>query len=156
MKGMSKAGGVVLVSVFLGAGVLAADAKSGGAKTKPAAMVMKTPDEMKWIANPARAEVTIAVAWGDPEKGAHGAFHRLKAGFDAGLHTHSSDIRLVVVSGTLVSAIEGGPEKKLPAGSYEFQPHGVRHVTKCDAGSDCVLFVTSSGKFDLLPADAKK
>jgi quercetin dioxygenase-like cupin family protein len=115
-----------------------------------------TPDELKWVANPANADVQMAVLWGDPAKGAHGAFHKFKAGLDAGLHSHSSDFRIAVVSGTLIAGPEGGPEKKLPAGSYEYQPHGVKHVTKCDAASECVIFVAASGKFDLIPAEEKK
>jgi hypothetical protein len=129
--------------------VLAEDAK-------PAAFVAMAPGEMKWVANPANAEVTMAVVWGDPAKGPHAAFHKFKPGFDAGLHSHSSDMRIAVISGTMIGGAEGAPEKKLPAGSYEFQPHGVKHVTKCDAASACVIFVTASGPFDLTPAEAPK
>jgi hypothetical protein len=32
----------------------------------------------------------------------------------------------------------------------------VKHVTKCDTGSECVIFVVASGKFDLAPAEEKK
>ncbi|HEX7529091.1 MAG TPA: DUF4437 domain-containing protein, partial [Thermoanaerobaculia bacterium] len=123
---------------------------------KPAALVTKTPDELKWVANPANAEVMMAVVWGDPAKGPHGAFHKFKPGFDAGLHSHSSDMKIAVISGTMIAATEGGPEKKLGPGSYEYQPHGVKHVTKCDTASECVIFVVASGKFDLTPADEKK
>lgn len=156
MKGILKATGVALVVVLCGPVVLAEDAKTGATKAKAASLVTKTPDEMTWVANPANADVLMAVVWGDPAKGPHGAFHKFKAGFDAGLHTHSSDMRIAVVSGTLIAGAEGGPERKLPAGSYEFQPHGVKHVTKCDPASACVIFVVSSGKFDLIPGDAKK
>lgn len=123
---------------------------------RAAALVTMTPDELKWVPNPANADVSMAVLWGDPAKGPHGAFHRFKPGFNAGLHTHSADFRIAVVSGTLIAGPEGGPEKKLPAGSYEYQPHGVKHVTKCDAGGPCLIFVAASGKFDLVQAEAKK
>jgi anti-sigma factor ChrR (cupin superfamily) len=156
MKTLLKVCGVTLVVVLVGVVAFAGDTKSGATTAKPAALVTKTPDELKWVANPANAAVSMAVLWGDPAKGPHGAFHKFKAGFDAGLHTHSSDMRVVVVSGTLIAAAEGGPERKLTSGSYEFQPHGVKHVTKCDPASECVIFVVSSGKFDLIPADAKK
>jgi len=84
----------------------------------------------------------MAVVWGDPAKGPHGAFHKFKPGFTAPLHTHSSDIRFAVISGTMIASAEGGPERKLPPGSYEYEPHTVKHVTKCDAGSagGCVIF----------------
>ena len=146
--------------LFLAPAALAEDAKAAAPKAKPAAkpagLVTMTPDELTWVANPANADVKMALLWGDPAKGPHGAFHKFKAGFNAGLHTHSSDMKLVVLSGTVIAAAEGGPERKLPAGSYEYQPHGVKHVTKCDPASECVIFVVSSGKFDLTPAEAPK
>ena len=146
--------------LFLAPAALAEDAKAAAPKAKPAAkpagLVTMTPDELTRVANPANADVKMALLWGDPAKGPHGAFHKFKAGFNAGLHTHSSDMKLVVLSGTVIAAAEGGPERKLPAGSYEYQPHGVKHVTKCDPASECVIFVVSSGKFDLTPAEAPK
>ncbi|HEX7616976.1 MAG TPA: DUF4437 domain-containing protein [Thermoanaerobaculia bacterium] len=156
MKGILKATGVALAVVLSSSMVLAEDAKAGATKAKPAALVTKTPGDLTWVANPANADVSMAVLWGDPAKGPHGAFHKFKPGFNAGLHSHSSDMKIAVVSGTLIAGAEGGPEKKLPPGSYEFQPHGVKHVTGCDPASECVIFVVSSGKFDLIPADAKK
>lgn len=145
-----------LVVVLFAPAALAEEAKAGAAKAKSAALVTITPDELKWVPNPANADVMMAVVWGDPAKGHHGAFHKFKAGFSAGLHSHSSDMHIAVISGTIIAGPEGGPEKKLPPGSYEYQPHGVKHVTKCDAASDCVIFVVSSGKFDLTPAEAPK
>jgi quercetin dioxygenase-like cupin family protein len=158
MKILLRGAFVACALSFLASSALAEDAKAA-AKPKAAAkhgeLVTMTPDQLKWVPNPANADVSMAVLWGDPAKGAHGAFHKFKAGFDAGLHSHSSDMRIAVVSGTLIAG-DGGPERKLPAGSYEFQPHGVKHVTKCDPASECVIFVVSSGKFDLIPASAPK
>jgi len=152
---------LVVCSVLLGsAAAVAEDAKPAAPKAKAAAkhaeVVTMTPADLKWVANPANADVSMAVLWGDPAKGPHGAFHKFKAGFNAGLHSHSSDMRLAVVSGTVIAGAEGAPEKKLGPGSYEFQPHGVKHVTKCDPASECLIFVVSSGKFDLTPAEAPK
>lgn len=160
MKGILRTILAALLVVLFAPTAFAEEAKAGPAKAKPAAkpatLVTMTPDELKWVPNPANAEVMMAVAWGDPAKGPHGAFHKFKPGFTAPLHTHSADLRIVVVSGTLIAATEGGPEKKLPPGSYEYQPHTVKHVTKCDTGSGCVIFVVANGKFDLVPAEEKK
>jgi beta-alanine degradation protein BauB len=160
MKSILRTTLVAVAVVLFAPAALAEEAKAGAPKAKPAAMaatlVTKTPDELKWVANPANADVSMAVVWGDPAKGAHGAFHKFKPGFDAGLHSHSSDMKIAVISGTMIAAAEGGPEKKLGPGSYEYQPHGVKHVTKCDTGSECVIFVVASGKFDLTPAEEKK
>jgi quercetin dioxygenase-like cupin family protein len=159
MKGVLKTILAALVVVLFAPAALAEEAKAGAAKAKPAAkpatLVTMTPDALKWVPNPANADVVMAVVRGDPAKGPHAAFHKFKPGFSAGLHSHSSDFNIAVVSGTLLAGPEGGPEKKLPPGSYEYQPHGVKHTTGCDAGSECVIFVVASGKFDLTPAEAK-
>jgi quercetin dioxygenase-like cupin family protein len=155
--------GVLVASAlaFLTAPALAEDAKApapkaAAAKAKAAAFVTMAPGDLKWVPNPANADVQMAVLWGDPAKGAHGAFHKFKAGLVVGLHSHPSDHRIAVISGTLVEGPEGGSEKKLPAGSYVFQPHGVKHTTSCDAASECVIFVTASGPFGLAMAEAPK
>jgi anti-sigma factor ChrR (cupin superfamily) len=151
---------VAMAVALFAPAALAEEAKAGAPKAKPAAkpatLVTMTPDELKWVANPANADVMMAVLWGDPAVGPHGAFHKFKPGFNAGLHTHPSDVRIAVVSGTLIAGTEGGPEKKLPPGSYEYQPHTVKHTTKCDTSSECVIFVVANGKFGLLPAEEKK
>lgn len=160
MKGSFRNILVVLAAVLFAPAALADEAKAGAAKAKPAAkpaaLVTMTPGELKWAPNPANAEVMMAVAWGDPAKGPHAAFHKFKAGFSAGLHTHPSDVRLAVISGTLIAGPEGGPEKKLPPGSYEYQPHTVKHMTKCDTSSECVIFAVVNGKFGIIPAEEKK
>lgn len=161
MKGILRMTLVALVVVLFSPGIFADEAKAGAAKAKHAAkhatLVTMTPDELKWVPNPGNADVQMAVAWGDPAKGPHGAFHKFKPGFDSGLHTHSADLRIAVISGTMIAATEGGPEKKLPPGSYEYQPHTVKHVTKCDTGgSGCVIFVEANRKFDIVPAEEKK
>ena len=160
MKGILKTILVALVVVLFAPAALAEEAKAGAPKAKPAAkpatLVTMTPDELKWVPNPSNAEIMLAVAWGDPATGPHAAFHKFKPGFTSGLHTHSADIQLVVVSGTLIAGTEGGPEKKLPPGSCEYQPHTVKHTTGCDIGSPCVIFAVASGKFDLVPAEGKK
>jgi hypothetical protein len=32
----------------------------------------------------------------------------------------------------------------------------VKHVTKCDTASACVIFAVASGEFDLVPVEGKK
>jgi anti-sigma factor ChrR (cupin superfamily) len=123
------------------------------AEDKPVTM---TPDQMKWVPNPGDPTVKMAAAWGNPEKGAHGAFHKFPAGFTTPLHTHSADLRIVVISGTMAITGEDGIEKDLPPGSYEYQPHTYKHITKCLAGSDCLAFVVANGKFDLKVVGDKK
>ncbi|MBA3231250.1 MAG: DUF4437 domain-containing protein [Acidobacteria bacterium] len=94
--------------------------------------------------------VKIAPLWGDHQKGRFGAFLRLPAGFAAPLHTHTHEIKVVIVSGTYIQAPEGKPEFRLGPGSYFLQPGGnYRHTTSCDKASDCVFFFESEGAFDM-------
>jgi len=141
MTSIFKAGLVGIVGL-----VLSGAAAGGNAVTK-------TPDQLTWVRSSDAPETSIAAVWGDPAKGAHGAFHRFAAGFVAPLHTHSSDLRLVVISGTFAWAGEDGKETTLPPGSYFYEPRGFRHVTKCLDGSDCVAFVVANGKFDVKLVD---
>ncbi len=98
----------------------------------------------------------IATLWGDPTKGAYGAILKFPPGFSAGLHTHSADLKIVVISGTWIHGEEGKPEVKLGAGSYLFQPSHLRHTTACDKASECVAFFEASGKFDIKMVEEKK
>jgi anti-sigma factor ChrR (cupin superfamily) len=121
--------------------------------------VVKPAADLKWVdLDPVGAPgVKIADLWGSHEKGAFGALFRLPAGFAAPLHTHTHDMKLVIVSGTYLQAPEGKSEFRLGAGSYLMQPGGnYRHTTKCDAASECLFFVESDGAFDLRPVVAGK
>lgn len=132
-----------------------------GAKAKPAMHAMAKPvvwpaDQLKWTDAPGVPGVKIAVLWGDPAKGPHAALHKFPAGFKAPLHSHSADLRQVVVSGTMIHGEADGKETRLGPGSYLFGPHTEQHTTACDAASECVMFVEANGKFDLVMPGAKK
>jgi anti-sigma factor ChrR (cupin superfamily) len=135
----------VVIASFLAAGAALAQ---GAAKavTWPAA-------DMKWMPMVDGPPGAQAVAlWGDMTKGAYGAMLKFPAGFSVPLHTHTSDMRSVIVSGTWIHTPEGKPPVRLGPGSYLMQPGGsYRHATACDKASECVIFSESDGKFDLLP-----
>lgn len=94
--------------------------------------------------------------WGDCDKGAHGTLTKFKAGLMNPLHSHTSDIRLIVVSGTMVFQSEGGPEVRLGPGSYLLQKSGLKHISGCAEGADCLFFEEQSDKFDFIPVEAPK
>jgi quercetin dioxygenase-like cupin family protein len=89
----------------------------------------------------------IAALWGDPMKTAHGALVKLEAGETHPLHTHSADIKGLVLEGTFVITMEGAEAKKLGVGSYFMIPGGMKHVSACEGG--CTIFQEGSGKFDM-------
>ena len=80
-----------------------------------------------------------------------------EAGEHVGGHTHTHDIKVVIVSGTYIQVPDGKPEFRIGPGSYFLQPGGnYRHVTSCDPASECVFFAESTGKFDLKVVDGGK
>ena len=108
--------------------------------------------DLNWIdLDPSGAPgVKVADVLGNHRAGAFGAFFRLPAGFSAPLHTHTHDMKLVIVTGTYIQGPDGQPEFRLGPGSYLLQPGGnYRHTTRCDAASDCIFYVESDGAFDL-------
>lgn len=152
-----------VVAFVLAAAILAQG--SGEAKTKSAPkaaasrLVVMPASDLKWTdLDPTGAPgVKIADLWGDHAKGAYGAFFKLPAGFAVPLHTHTHDIKVVIVSGTYIQVPDGKPEFRLGPGSYFMQPGGnYRHTTSCDKASDCVFFAESNGKFDLKVVDSAK
>ena len=137
--------------ILLATAFLARPASSAAADAVPAVMPAA---DLKWTdLDPVGAPgVKVATLWGDVGKGAFGAFFKLPAGFAAPLHTHTHEMKLVMVSGTYIQAPKGKPEFRLGAGSYLQQPGGsYQHTTSCDQAAPCVFFVESDGAFDLIP-----
>jgi quercetin dioxygenase-like cupin family protein len=149
------------VLFLVAAALLAQGAEAGKAKATHKGSAKKAgvwpAADLKWEpvagAPPGVMGVTL---WGDPTKGAFGAIQKFPPGFSAALHTHSSDLKMVMISGTVIHGPEGKPEVRLSAGSYLFEPSNYRHTTACDKASECVFFVESNGKFDVKMVEEKK
>jgi anti-sigma factor ChrR (cupin superfamily) len=144
-------------------GVLAQGSGKPSAKAAPkpaeSRLVVMPASDMKWTdLDPVGAPgVKVAGLWGNHANGAFGALFKLPSGFAAPLHTHTHDMKVVIVSGTYIQAPEGKAEFRLGPGSYFMQPGGnYRHTTTCDKASDCVFLVESKGPFDLKPVDVGK
>jgi quercetin dioxygenase-like cupin family protein len=127
------------------AAVVAAPAADSPADRKP---VVRPAAEVQWTDHPSIKGARTAVLWGDPKSGAYGALRSLPGGTSLPLHTHSSDERVVVLSGTISLSFEGEAARDLPAGSYAFVPAGLKHSAICKAGPDCVYFAEQPGKGD--------
>jgi glyoxylate utilization-related uncharacterized protein len=92
-----------------------------------------------------------SVVWGDMDNGPHGTFTKFVPGASFPLHTHTSNMRIVVLKGAYVYKPENGPEVRVSAGHYIFIPGGDRHVSGGDAKEGALFYQTSDGKFDLNP-----
>jgi anti-sigma factor ChrR (cupin superfamily) len=159
---MKSRGSLMFAVAFVLAAATLAQAPGGArtkAATKPGTPIFMPAADLKWgDLNPTGAPgVKIADVWGDHTKGGYGAFLKFPPGFLAPLHTHTSAIKIVVISGTYIQTPEGQSEHRMGPGSYVFQPGGsYKHISACDKASECLLFIESTGKFDLLPVAAAK
>ncbi|MGA8274123.1 MAG: DUF4437 domain-containing protein [Candidatus Sulfotelmatobacter sp.] len=95
--------------------------------------------------------VSQAKIWGDPDKGAHGAFTKFEPGQDNGMHMHTSDVWIVVIKGAYLYKDDAG-EKRVAAGDFLRVPGGHKHWSGGDAKEGTLFYEEGSGKFDLIPA----
>jgi quercetin dioxygenase-like cupin family protein len=95
--------------------------------------------------------VSMAVLWGDPDKGPHGTFTKFEPGYDAGMHTHTSDVWLVVIKGAYLYKDDEG-EQRVGPGDFIRIPGGHKHWSGGDKAEGTLFYQEGSGKFDLIPA----
>src|SRR4029453_17682333 len=93
----------IVITVALPVTVLAQG--SGKAAAKPASksadsrLVVMPSSDIKWTdLDPGAPGVKVADLWGSHANGAFGALFKLPAGFTAPLHTHTYDMKVVIVS----------------------------------------------------------
>jgi quercetin dioxygenase-like cupin family protein len=145
----------VIAAVGLAACVLvvsAADKKAPAASKKGGATVVE----------PVRAEfkevmhgVKKSTLWGDPAKGPYGAYTKFDPGLANPLHTHSSEIHILVLRGAYVYKPQGGKEQRVFAGSFITIPAGDVHESAGDAREGALFYEESTGAFDLKPVEQK-
>ncbi len=157
---MSCLGVVAVASILLAA---TAQDKKGGEKKpddKPAIgsgmkeAAVASADTAKY--KEAAPGAMMATIWGDPDKGAHRVWTKFAPGATFPLHTHTSEMHIVVIKGAYVYKPEKGDEKRVTAGGYINIPAGDRHASGGDARDGALFYEESSGKFDLLPVEVKK
>jgi quercetin dioxygenase-like cupin family protein len=100
---------------------------------------------------PAMGGASMANLWGDPDKGVHGTFTKFEPGYDAGMHTHTNDVWIVVIKGAYLYKDEAG-EKRVGPGDFLRVPGGHKHWSGGDKSDGALFYEEASGKFDLIPA----
>jgi quercetin dioxygenase-like cupin family protein len=91
----------------------------------------------------------MAVLWGDPDKGKHGTFTKFIPGYDAGMHTHTNDVWLVVLKDAYLYKDEAG-EKRVGPGEFIRIPGGHKHWSGGDSTDGALFYQEGSGKFDIV------
>jgi quercetin dioxygenase-like cupin family protein len=119
------------------------------------APVMVSFADMKWIELPERKGMQFAVLSGDPKMGEYTQIRKVPAGTDNQLHSHSSELKNVIISGVWYTGKDAASAKDFGPGSIIIMPANWVHVSGCRAGSDCVFYQEGKGKFDFKPVAAK-
>jgi quercetin dioxygenase-like cupin family protein len=110
-------------------------------------VVFASPDQAKFTeTNPG---VSMAAIWGDASTGAHATYTKFKPGYDAGMHTHTNDVWIVVIKGAYLYKDEAG-ETRVGPGDFLRVPGGHKHWSGGDKKLGAVFYEEGSGKFDLI------
>jgi hypothetical protein len=136
------------ITCFLGA-VLAEELTQ---KQKSMTPIMISFTDLKWVELAERKGTQFAVLSGDPKTGAYTQMRRVPAGIDNPLHSHSSEIKMVIISGVLYTGPDAASAKDFGPGSVIVLPADWLHVSGCRSGSDCIFYQEGKGKFDYKPA----
>ena len=96
-------------------------------------------------------KVMTAVLWGDPDKGPHSVLTKFAPGYDAGMHSHTADTRIMVIKGAYLYKDDDG-EKRVGPGDYLRVPGGHKHWSGGDKKEGALFYMDSSEKFDFIPA----
>ena len=94
--------------------------------------------------------VTSAPIWGDATKGAHATFTKFQPGYDAGMHTHTNDVWLLVIKGAYLYKDENG-EKRVGPGDFLSVPGGHKHWSGGDKKEGALFYEEGSAAFDFNP-----
>jgi quercetin dioxygenase-like cupin family protein len=96
---------------------------------------------------------SLAVLHGDPAKPAADVFFKLPAGTTVPFHWHSSEERMILVSGEIEAVYEGQDPVVMKAGTYAYGPPRREHNATCVSDEDCVLFIAFVEPVDAFAAD---
>jgi quercetin dioxygenase-like cupin family protein len=141
---------IVSAAAFLIVAVTVVGVQAQKASSKMKDVVYVAADSAAYKQSPTKG-VSMAPLWGDAGKGAHATFTKFEPGFDAGMHTHTSNISIVVLKGAYLYKDEAG-EKRVGPGDFLSVPGGHKHWSGGDKTEGALFYEEGSGKFDSIPA----
>lgn len=127
---------------------------SSNAYAEDRALVTSHTDKsLQWGACPAFIPkgCEIAVLQGDPSKNNLDIFFKVPADFHIPYHKHTSQERMILVSGTLDVTYDNHEKATINTGSYAFGPAQLPHSAYCQKGDDCVLYIGFVAPLDAIP-----
>src|SRR5262245_20621594 len=108
---------VFTIGVFLGATV---------SRSQPGVVYVDSATAKYTEVAPGAMTATLS---GDPSAGAYAVFTKFPPGSIHPLHSHTNDVRIVVIKGAYIYKPEKGATKRVTAGQYIFIPGGDRHTS---------------------------
>jgi len=141
---------IAVATVCLWAMVLADEAPKHEAKEP----LMVSFEDMKWTELPERKGMHFAVLSGDPKQGEYTQMRIVPAGTDNPLHSHSSELKNVIIGGVWYTGVDAASARDFGPGSVVMMPANWVHVSGCRPGSDCIFYQDGNGKFDFKPTAA--
>jgi quercetin dioxygenase-like cupin family protein len=115
----------------------------------------RTPDDPAVVWGPCPAFLPkgcrLAVLHGDPAKDNADVLLRVPGGSVLAHHKHTSQERIVLISGEMAVRYDGQPSVRLRPGTYAYGPAGVAHAATCLSKEPCVLFIAFVQPVDAIP-----
>jgi Domain of unknown function (DUF4437) len=130
--------------------------KSATASKPSGTPIMVSFADLKWTELPERKGMQFAVLSGDPKTGEYTQIRKVPARTDNPLHSHSSELKNVIISGVWYTGPDRASAKDFGPGSVVMMPANWVHVSGCRSGSDCVFYQEGKGRFDFVPAAGTK
>ena len=87
--------------------------------------------DLKWVELPERKGMQFAILSGDPKTGPYTQMRKVPAGTHNELHSHSSEIRNVIISGVWYTGPDAASVRDLGPGSVVVMPAEWIHVSGC-------------------------
>ncbi|MBT8140745.1 MAG: cupin domain-containing protein [Gammaproteobacteria bacterium] len=93
----------------------------------------------------------IAVLQGDPSKNNLDIYFKVPGDFVIPHHLHTSQERMVLVSGTLDVQYDDHEKATIKTGEYAYGPAKLPHSAYCHKGDPCVLYIGFVEPLDAMP-----
>ena len=96
----------------------------------------------------------IAVLQGDPAQKNADVYFKVPADFEIPNHWHTSEERIVLVSGTLDVTYDNQETVTIQTGEYAYGPAKLPHSAYCHQGEACVLYIGFVEPLDAIPVES--
>lgn len=96
-------------------------------------------------------QISSAAAWGSEQQPPFGVFVKFEPGYDAGMHTHTNTVTLIVLKGAYLYRDENG-SKRVGPGEVIRIPGGHKHWSGGDAKEGATFYQHMDAAMDMVPA----